>query len=265
MTPANPRLSTAARPRVGIPWRTSHEEANRITNKLQYYFAAVTAAEGEPVPVSLQLSPGELAAQIKDLDAFVLPGAPADVNPALYKAAPHEKTHDADANREKTDFAILEHAFASGKPVLAICYGCQSLNVCLGGTLYQDIASELHTKIEHSREGLPPDASDPVHPARIEPGGEIAQLAAISGRASRNGAFDVQINTSHHQSVRDLGRGLRVAAIAPDGVIEAVEHEPHKHWVVGVQWHPERMKGDALAAALFRALVQATRASAAHR
>jgi len=264
MTPANPQLTTASRPRVGIPWRTSHEEANGITNKLQYYFAAVTAAEGEPVYVSLQLSPNELASQVKDLDAFVLPGAPTDVNPALYQAPRHEKTHDPDANREKTDFAILDSAFASGKPVLAICYGCQSLNVCLGGSLYQDIASELHTSIGHSKEGLPPDAPDPIHPARIAPGGEIAQLAAISGLANRDGGFDVQINTSHHQSVRDLGHGLRVAAVAPDGVIEAVEHEPHKHWVVGVQWHPERMKGDALAAALFRALVQATRAAAAH-
>ena len=265
MTPANLQLSTASRPRVGIPWRTSHEEANGITSKLQYYFDAVKEAAGAHVPISLQLSAEQLAAKIKDLDAFVLPGGPADVNPALYHAPRHAKTHDADANREKTDFAILEHAFASGKPVLAICYGCQSLNVCLGGTLYQDIASELHTSIEHSKEGLPSDAADPVHPARIEPGGEIAQLAAISGHANEDGGFDVQINTSHHQSVRDLGHGLRVAAVAPDGVIEAVEHEPHKHWVVGVQWHPERMKGDALAAALFRALVQATRAAAAHR
>jgi putative glutamine amidotransferase len=265
MTPANPQLSTASRPRVGIPWRTSHEEANQITNKLQYYFAAASAAEGEPVHISLQLSPSELAAQLKDLDAFVLPGAPADVNPALYRAPRHAKTHDSDPYREKTDFAILDHAFASGKPVLAICYGCQSLNVCLGGTLYQDIASDLHTSIEHSKEGLSPDAPDPVHPAWIEPGGEIAQLAAISGLAKRDGGFDVQINTSHHQSVRDVGHGLCVAAVAPDGVIEAIEHEPHKHWVVGVQWHPERMKGDALATALFDALVQATRAATAHR
>ena len=265
MTPANPQLSTTARPRVGIPWRTSHEEAYGITSKLQYYVAAVSAAEGEPVPLSLQFSPGELAAKIKDLDAFVLPGSPADLNPTLYHATRHEKTHDADTNREKTDFAILEHAFASGKPVLAICYGCQSLNVCLGGTLYQDIASELHTSIEHSKEGLAPDAADPIHPARIESGGEIAQLAAVSGLATRNGGFNVQINTSHHQSIRDLGHGLRVAAVAPDGVIEAVEHEPHKHWIVGVQWHPERMAGDILAAALFRALVQATRTAAAHR
>jgi len=265
MTPANPQPSVASRPRVGIPWRTSQEEANKITNKLQYYFTAVSAAEGDPIPVSLQLSASDLATQIKDLDAFVLPGAPSDVNPALYHAPRHQKTHDADPDREKTDFAILEHAFASGKPALAICYGCQSLNVCLGGSLYQDIASELHTDIEHSKEGLAPEAPDPIHPARIAPGGEIAQLAAISGLANRDGGCDVQINTSHHQSVRDLGHGLRVAAVAPDGVIEAVEHEPHKHWVVGVQWHPERMKNHALSAALFRALVQATRAAAAHR
>jgi len=250
---------------VGIPWRTSNEEANHITNKLQYYFAAVKEAAGEPIAVSLQLGPQKLAAQIQDLDAFVLPGGPADVNPSLYHATRHQKTRDADSNREKTDFAILDHAFASGKPVLAICYGCQSLNVCLGGSLYQDIASELHSSIEHSKEGLARDAPDPIHAARIEPGGEIAQLAGISGLAKRDGGLDVQINTSHHQSVRDLGHGLRVAAVAPDGVIEAVEHEPHKHWVVGVQWHPERMAGDKLAAVLFRALVQATRAAPAHR
>jgi putative glutamine amidotransferase len=265
MSPADTQLRTAYRPRVGIPWRTSQEEANQITNKLKYYFGSVKEAAGEPFPISLQLSTEQLSAQLKDLDAFVLPGGPADINPALYHAPRHEKTHEADSNREKTDFTILEHAFASGKPVLAICYGCQSLNVCLGGTLYQDIASELHTEIQHSKEGLPPDAADPVHAAQIEAGGELAQLAAACGLTNRTGGFDAQVNTSHHQSIRDLGRGLRVAAVAPDGVIEAVEHEPHKHWVVGVQWHPERMKGDALAAALFRALVQATRAAAAHQ
>src|SRR6266568_4243338 len=231
MTPAEAQPSNANRPRVGIPWRTTHEEAKRITTKLQFYFGSVEEAGGEPVPISLKLSADQFAAQIADMDAFVLPGGPADVSPALYGAPHHKKTHEPDANREKTDFAILEHAFSSGKPVLAICYGCQSLNVRLGGTLYQDIASELHTEIEHSRKGLPPEAPDPTH----------------------------------HQSIRDLGRGLRIAAVAPDGVVEAVEHEPHKLWVVGVQWHPERMKGDPLAAALFRALVQATRAAAARR
>ncbi|HET8922685.1 MAG TPA: gamma-glutamyl-gamma-aminobutyrate hydrolase family protein [Candidatus Acidoferrum sp.] len=263
MTPTQTHLTTAPRPRVGIPWRTSHEEEKGITNKLRYYFDSVQESGAEPVHISLKSSAELLDSQLKELDAFVLPGGPADVNPFLYGAPRHEKTHDADSNREKTDFAILEHAFFSGKPVLAICYGCQSLNVSLGGSLYQDIASELLTKIGHSKEGLPTDAPDPQHPARIESGSELAQLAAACGLEKTSGAFNVQVNTSHHQSIRDLGNGLRVAAVAPDGVIEAVEHEPHKHWVVGVQWHPERMQADALSAALFRALVQATRAAAA--
>ncbi|HYL61520.1 MAG TPA: gamma-glutamyl-gamma-aminobutyrate hydrolase family protein [Candidatus Methylomirabilis sp.] len=253
------------RPRVGIPWRTADEEARGITKKLDYYVRSIREADAEPSRIPLRLSKEELGRQIGDLDAFVLPGAPVDVNPRLYRATRHQKTHEADADREMTDFAILEHAFASGKPVLAICYGCQSLNVCLGGSLYQDIASELHTGIEHSKEGLPQDAPDPMHAARIEPGGELGQLASASGLENRGGPFDARINTSHHQAIRDLGRGLRVAALAPDGVIEAVEHEPHKHWVLGVQWHPERMAGDALAARLFRALVEATRAAAAQR
>lgn len=261
----SPTDSPTARPRVGIPWRTSLEEGNGITTKLRYYFEAVEGAGGAPVAISLKLSKAQLAAEIGDLDAFVFPGAPADVNPALYNAPTHAKTHEADTNREKTDFGILEHAFVSGKPVLAICYGCQSLNVCLGGSLYQDIASELRTYIQHSKEGLPPDAPDPVHAALIASGGELAQLATSSGIEKRGDGFNVKINTSHHQSIRDLGHGLRIAAVAPDGVIEAVEHEPHKHWVVGVQWHPERMIGDALAGTLFRALVQATRTAAARR
>jgi putative glutamine amidotransferase len=257
--------SASPRPRVGIPWRTTREEERNIAQKLQFYFAAIQKADGEPVGISLRLPRGELAAQIAELDAFVLPGGPADLDPALYNAQRHEKTHDSDKNRENADFAILEHSFAASKPVLAICYGCQSLNVCLGGTLYQDIPSEFHTSIVHSRDGLPTGAEDPVHAARIETGGEIAQLAAASDAQRENGGFEVNINSSHHQSVRDLGRGLRIGAVAPDGVIEAIEHEPHKHWVVGVQWHPERMPGHKLSESLFRALLQATRAAAARR
>jgi putative glutamine amidotransferase len=257
--------STAHHSRIGIPWRTSKEEEQNITNKLQYYFAAVKKAEGEPVSISLKLPQAQLATQIAELDAFVLPGGPADVNPALYHIPRHEKTHESDKHREVTDFAILEHAFAVGKPVLAICYGCQSLNVCLGGTLFQDIPTQLHTNIVHSRDGLAPEAPDPVHAAQIQPGGEIAQLAAAAGLERVRGGFAVTINSSHHQSVRDLGHGLRMAAVAPDGVIEAIEHEPQKHWVIGVQWHPERMPGHPLSESLFRALVQATRAAAARR
>ena len=207
----------------------------------------------------------ELVEQLKQCDGFVLPGSPEDVEPRRYGAARHPQTKWLDPHRDTTDTAILEHALGASKPVLAICYGCQNLNVSLGGTLYQDIPSELHSSIEHSRNGLPRDAQDPTHAARIAPGSELGQLAAAAGLPRSDGGYEVQVNTSHHQAVRDLGRGLRVAALAPDGVIEAIEHEPHKHWVVGVQWHPERMAGHALSESLFSALVEATRAVSVRR
>jgi putative glutamine amidotransferase len=255
--------STNEKPRVGVPWRTSAEERDGKRGKYDEYLGAVRLAGGEPIEISLKLDGSELKRLAASLDAFVLPGSPADVNPSLYGAARHAATADADADRERTDHALIDESFAAEKPLLAICYGAQILNVCLGGTLYQDIASELHSPIRHSRDGVPREAADPLHPATIEAGGELGQLAAESKLENRGGKFAAEINTSHHQSIRDVGRGLRLAAVAPDGVIEAVEHEPHKHWVVGAQWHPERMPGDALSEALFRALVQATRAAAA--
>ncbi|HKS75351.1 MAG TPA: gamma-glutamyl-gamma-aminobutyrate hydrolase family protein [Terriglobales bacterium] len=265
MSHADTQQKPADRPRVGIPWRTTTEQREQKRDKLDYYFEAVRKAGADPQEISLNQTPEDLDRQLKDLDGFVLPGSPADVDPARYGAPRLAKTKSLDANRDNTDTRILEHAFASGKPVLAICYGCQNLNVVLGGTLYQDIPTELHTDIVHSRDGLAPKAPDPQHAARIEPGGELGQLAAGAGLPKRDGGFAAQVNTSHHQSIRKLGHGLRVAAVAPDGVIEAVEHGPHKHWVVGVQWHPERMAGDALSESLFRALVQATRAAVVHK
>ncbi len=250
-------------PRIGVPWRTTSEEDEKNWPKLDNYLRAVRETGGEAVPVSLKLSSAELAALAETLDAMVLPGSPADVEPSRYGAGRHPKAADADPNREQTDLALLDNAFARGKPVLAICYGAQLLNVCLGGSLYGDLASELNTPIRHSRDGMLKEASDPVHLVSIEPGGEIAQLAAACGLGNSGKRFEARVNTSHHQAIREPGHGLRVAAYAADGVIEAVEHEPHKHWVVGVQWHPERMAGDALADALFRALVEATRAAVA--
>lgn len=255
------------RPRVGVPYRTSNEEAAGNNTKHAEYCEAIRKAGGEPVAISLQLSDAELKKLAETLEAFVLPGSPADVNPALYGAKKSQKCGDADAARERTDYALLEDAFANTKPVLAICYGAQILNVRLGGTLYQDIESELPGAMNHTKDGVPKGSPDPVHDAVIVSGGDLGQIAAATGIEQSGDGFWARVNTSHHQSIRDIGHGLRVAARAPDGVMEAVEHEPHKHWVMGVQWHPERptheKMGDALSESLFRALMQATRAASA--
>lgn len=245
------------RPRVGVPWRTAQEEAANDRPKMDKYLRVVERAGGEPVLVSLVLSPTELKCRTAELDAFLLTGSPADVDPAHFHAKRHPATVDADAPRERTDFMLLEHALVARKPVLAICYGVQSLNVFLGGSLIQDIPSELGSKICHSPEEdeVPGGAEtlDPMHGAQFD-AGRVLELS---------GAPRAQVNSSHHQSVCEPGRGLRITAHAPDGVVEAVEWTGDSNWVVGVQWHPERMPADPLAQALFRNLLTAARQAGA--
>jgi len=237
------------RPRVGVPWRTVKQERARDLRLNRDYLRAVRAAGGQPVQVSLLSPPAKLHQLAKTLDAIVLPGSPADVNPERYRAKRHKKSAKPDVRRENTDFALLTHAIPAGKPVLAICYGVQSLNVHLGGSLIQDIPSELRSPLTHSHSDHHADAT---HQVRIK-GGRLAELA---------GRTKVTVNSLHHQSVRRPGRGLRVTAQAPDGVIEAVEWTRGPGWVVGVQWHPERMPDDALAKKLFRRLVSEARSAA---
>lgn len=243
--------NTAQKPRVGIPYRTRKEELTRNRAKYDNYLQAVRQAGAEPVEVSLSLAPDDLKRLESTLDAFVLPGSPADVNPELYHAGRHPAAADADPDRERTDFALLEHAFAEHKPVLAICYGNQSLNVFLGGTLIQDIPSELHTEIQHPWSSRDQGTPEPFHAAKIEPGSRLHELAASD---------EVRVNSSHHQSVLDPGRNLKIVARAADGVVEAVEWTGDSNWVTGVQWHPERMvESDSLAQRLFSSLVEAAR------
>ncbi|MFZ0212611.1 MAG: gamma-glutamyl-gamma-aminobutyrate hydrolase family protein [Candidatus Acidiferrales bacterium] len=248
--PAQAIFERQPSPRVGVPYRTHDEEVNGIREKYNRYLRSVEQAGGMPVEISLGLSPEELERLARSLDAVVLPGSPADVDPSLYHTQRHRESADADVNRERTDMALLEHAFGEGKPVLAICYGVQILNVHLGGNLIQDIASELHTPTEHSWTGRNEGKPEPFHAARLDEGSRLAKIA---------GSVEVRVNSSHHQSVREPGKNLRVTGRAPDGVVEAVEWTGDANWVVGVQWHPERMTDDALAQGLFRELVAAAR------
>ena len=240
--------SSSLAPRIGVPYRTKKEEVTGLTAKLEKYLAAIRRAGAEAIPISLQLPANQLRDLADTLDGMILSGSPADVDPAHFQAAREPQSAEADADRERTDFALLEHAFAEQKPVLAICYGIQSLNVHLGGTLIQDIPAAIGTGVEHDHEDGAPDA---LHPVRIEPGAQLERLAGVA---------EAVVNSSHHQSVKDPGRGLRVTARAMDGVIEAVEWTGDSNWVIGVQWHPERMPADAFAQSLFRGLVNAAAA-----
>jgi putative glutamine amidotransferase len=242
----------SSKPRVGIPWRTRAEERQGNVEKLNYYFEAVRRAGGVPEHVSLGLSDEELQKQAAGLDAFVLPGSPADVDPSRYAEPRHPKTKTLDADRDRTDSTILEHALSQHKPVLAICYGCQILNVHQGGSLVQDIPAEKPGTDAHGKTDLAASATtkDLQHAATLVEGSHLEKLA---------GATQVQINSSHHQSIDRPGEKLRVTARGTDGIIEGVELQSPDDWVVGVQWHPERMPKDPFAEKLFADFVRAAR------
>ncbi|MCL4524087.1 MAG: gamma-glutamyl-gamma-aminobutyrate hydrolase family protein [Acidobacteria bacterium] len=269
-------MSTGSRPLIGVPFRSLREEDDpSARDKIEPYLRAVEAAGGHAAEISLRLPLEKLVAWAGAFDAILLTGSPADVDPAWYHAERRAACGESDPYREQTDFALLDCAFAAGKPVLAICYGVQSLNVYLGGSLVQDIASEKQNPLAHAWEGRTNGAPEPHHDVAIAPGSRLAQLA---------GATTARVNSSHHQALDRLGRGMRVVARAPDGVIEAVEcvEDVSAHvgtdfslpradakgppsrtgaepWVIGVQWHPERMTSDALAQSLFHEFVAAAK------
>lgn len=241
------------KPQVGIPWRTSQEESQQQMVKLHYYFDSVRRAGGEPVHISLVLPETELEKQLQKLDGFVLPGSPADVDPSLYGAARQPKTVTIDANRDRTDLAILAHSIKAEKPVFAICYGSQILNVFRGGTLLQDIPSEHRPSVAHGKtdSAAGTAGADLEHSARLAEGSRLEKLA---------GTRDVVINSSHHQAIEKPGKNLGVTCVAPDGIIEGVEWTGDGNWILGAQWHPERMPTDALSQRLFQDFLAAAAA-----
>jgi len=248
MTSAESQPNTSFRPRVGIPWRTTREEAENNRRKIENYEQAVLKAGGEPVLLPLT-HPSELQLTLPTLDAFVLPGSPSDVEPREYGSENLGLSGAADLHREETDSTILDHAFANKKPVLAICYGHQFLNVHLGGTLIQDLRTETGTKIAHRKKDLQPEPTDdPRHHATLETGSRLATIA---------GNTHADVNSSHHQAIRKPGKNLRITARASDGTVEAVEWTGDSNWVTGVQWHPERMFGDPFSERIFRDFVAA--------
>lgn len=238
-------------PRIAIPIPHSgdREYAER---SLPQYEDAVRLAGAEPVRIELDQAPAQIMKQIERCDAVLLPGSRADIDPQKYGAERNPKTAPADSKRDTVDELLLQDAYNMHKPVLGICYGLQALNVYRSGTLVQHIESAIN----HSPRRAVPKA----HTVEIEPG---SQLAAIVG-ADRN----IAVNSSHHQSADVIGDGLRVVARSPqDGVIEALEGTLPGHFVLAVQWHPERSLNDppelsGSACAIFRTFIDA--ASAKH-
>ena len=235
-------------PRIAIPFPHS-EDAEYADRAFPQYAKAVEMAGGEPVRIPLDQSPADIMKLIKSCSAVLLPGSKADIDPSKYKAATDPKTSPADPRRDAVDELLLKDAYEKRKPILGICYGLQILNVYRGGTLLQHIESTVNH--EAGRE------VKVAHNVDLDPGSKLGKIIVPhpSGKD-----VSVAVNSSHHQSAEVVGDGLRIVARCPqDGIIEALEGTALDHFVVAVQWHPERsVEDDEGSRAIFRALIEAS-------
>jgi putative glutamine amidotransferase len=235
-------------PRIAIPVPHSGDR-DYAERALPQYEKAVRGAGGESVRIELDQTPAQVMKQIERCDAVLLPGSRADLDPQKYTTERHEKTAPADSKRDRVDTLLLQDAYNLRKPVLGICYGLQSLNVFRSGSLIQHIESAIN----HSAGR----AVAKAHTVMIEPESRLAKIVG----ATRT----VAVNSSHHQSADAAGDGLRVVAhCTEDGIIEALEGTAPGHFVLAVQWHPERSVNDGpevaeSAHAIFRAFIEAAR------
>jgi len=243
------------RPKIAIPQPHSNDPEH-VAKAFPQYCQAVETAGGEPVEIPLHLLNHRIARLATICDGILLPGSRADINPERYGAARHPRTAPEDPARANVDELLLQDAHNLRKPLLGICFGLQSLNVWRCGTLVQ----HLDGPIQHSGTEKTPA---PLHRVTFAPDSRLAGIVGIGPEVPEPATLTV--NSSHHQAAAEVGGGLRAAAWCPeDRVIEAVEGVDARHWILAVQWHPERMTEDPAALAIFRAFVDAAARFRAH-
>ena len=232
------------KPFIGITMR--HELETERFYLARHYGEAVAAAGGVPVHIPLIPDPELIRALVGRLDGVLLPGSASDVDPLLYGREPHAKLGPVHPLKDETDLLVLKELEERRLPLLAICFGMQVWNVHRGGSLIQDIHSEVPKALKHEQ-GAPRER--PSHQVKIRPESLLASLA---------GEGAALVNSHHHQALEQIGEGLQASAWSSDGLVEAVEDAREGRWALGVQWHPEiGWEKDGLSANIFRAFLQA--------
>ena len=212
----------------------------------EFYVKAVWEAGGRPW-VLPYLSEGDAPEVLSKLDGLVISGGGADVPPSFYGEDVRPLCGPLCPKRHVFERALVHAAIQQKKPLLGVCGGMQVMNVALGGSLYQDVSERPHSHPHCQTE----EKSKPSHTVKVTPG---TLLAKLLGQAT-----ELSVNSTHHQMVRTLGEGLQVSAMAPDGVIEAIESHTHPFFL-GVQWHPEAMTQESLQRAIYEGVVKASAA-----
>jgi putative glutamine amidotransferase len=267
-----PGSSHSGQVHIAIPEPTSPEHVSDSAaynlRSLPQYLHALISAGATPIPIPLHESPQRVAKILSTCQGILLPGSPADIDPQKYGQVSNG-SEPPDPARAAVDELLLQDAFNLYKPILAICQGHQALNVWRNGTLIQDIPTQVGTTVNHAPERSVTEA----HPLQITPGTRLAKIYNGCHREQHPGKSESSsvvlpttlpeyVNSSHHQAVETAGDNLLVSAISPqDKVIEAVELQSEDHFVLSVQWHPERTyNASAFSRALFQAFVHAAQA-----
>lgn len=233
------------RPLIGITARhdTTSEKLRSIM-LLQAYVTAIIGAGGAPILIPPELPEDGWRILLDRLDGVLFSGG-ADIGLEHFDGEPHP-TVEVNPVRDELELPLLRAAVDADKPTLGICRGFQVMNVALGGSLYTHIIDQLPNALEHQWYSLQP-RTYLAHPVRVEEGTRLAEIL---------GAPMLEVNSLHHQGIKDLAPGLKPTAYAPDGLIEGIELPDHK-FAMAVQWHPEWMTSHEEMRRLFARFVEA--------
>ena len=212
-------------PTIGVTSRWCGSQPDALPHP---YLKVLRDLGARPRLMDIDRDETELAREVLDLDGLLLTGG-GDVEPSRYGEEQHPQCRGVSTRRDRAEMAVIRAAVAADKPLLAICRGIQVLNVALGGSLYQDVPSQIASPLTHRTKGR----DELIHRVRLEPGSQLATCLR---------AEEVSVNSLHHQGVKRLGQGLLAVGRSGDGLVEAVEM-PGKRFVIGVQWHPEELVG----------------------
>ena len=233
-----------SRPRIGLTMRLEIETRRFYLGR--DYCEALEAFGAVPFHICLIPDKTYISEAMQNLDGILLPGSDTDVDPLAFGEEPHPKLGRVVPEKDQTDLLVLAEAEKLKIPVLAICFGMQILNVFRGGTLFQDIESQIADSIKHEQ-GIPQSRNS--HSIELEESSFIARLITTKDK--------IKINSSHHQSVKKIGKELKETAWANDGVIECIEDTRKDRFNLGVQWHPElSWQTDELSKKIFETFVE---------
>lgn len=228
------------KPVIGITTDVQQDGENILKNT---YVQAVIRAGGLPmiVPVGLEQDVEQL---IEMFDGLLLSGGN-DINPMLFNEEPHEYLGVVSPSRDSSELKLARRMLKTGKPILGICRGLQVLNVAVGGTLYQDLYKQNDSPIlQHIQKAPNTHCS---HYVQLDKGSLLESIA---------GSERIQVNSYHHQSLKEVPSDFKVTAVASDGIVEAIE-STDEQFVLGVQWHPEALSaaGDAVSLRIFERFI----------